>query len=52
MRPYQSAGQRGAQLEGVRCGAWAIAAIIITVRRLIGEAWTTYRWDTRPAKRP
>jgi transposase len=29
-----------------------LADAIITVRRLIREAWTTYRWDTRPAKRP
>lgn len=25
---------------------------IITIRRLIREAWTLYRWDTRPANRP
>jgi IS5 family transposase len=25
---------------------------IITLRRLIREAWTRYRWDTRPANRP
>ena len=25
---------------------------IITVRRLIREAWTLYRWDDRPARRP
>ncbi|HTU28683.1 MAG TPA: IS5/IS1182 family transposase, partial [Solirubrobacteraceae bacterium] len=24
---------------------------IITVRRLIREAWALYRWDTRPAHR-
>jgi transposase len=29
-----------------------LADAIITVRRLIREAWTTHRWDTRPAKRP
>ena len=29
-----------------------LADAIITLRRLIREAWTTYRWDTRPAKRP
>lgn len=29
-----------------------LADIIITLRRLIREAWTLYRWDTRPAKRP
>jgi hypothetical protein len=25
---------------------------IITVRRLIRESWTLYRWDSRPANRP
>lgn len=30
----------------------ALANAIITVRRLIREAWTTHRWDTRPARRP
>jgi len=29
-----------------------LADAIITLRRLIREAWTLYRWDTRPAKRP
>ena len=29
-----------------------LADAIITVRRLIREAWTTHRWDARPAKRP
>jgi IS5 family transposase len=29
-----------------------LADTIITVRRLIREAWTLYRWDDRPAKRP
>ena len=29
-----------------------LADAIITVRRLIREAWTLYRWDTRPAHRP
>jgi IS5 family transposase len=24
----------------------------ITVRSLIRQAWTTYRWDSRPARRP
>ena len=28
-----------------------LADAIITVRRLIREAWTLYRWDTRPAHR-
>ena len=29
-----------------------LADAIITVRRLIRSAWTSHRWDTRPAKRP
>ena len=29
-----------------------LADTIITVRRLIREAWTLYRWETRPATRP
>jgi len=29
-----------------------LADTIITVRSLIRQAWTTYRWDTRPAHRP
>jgi transposase len=29
-----------------------LADAIITVRRLIREAWTLYRWDTRPPHRP
>lgn len=29
-----------------------LADAIITLRRLIREAWTLYRWDTRPDKRP
>lgn len=29
-----------------------LADAIITLRRLIREAWTLYRWDTRPAKCP
>lgn len=30
----------------------ALANAIIIVRRLIGEAFTRYRWDSRPTKRP
>lgn len=30
----------------------ALANAIIVVRRLIRIAWTTHRWDTRPARRP
>ncbi|MPY98806.1 MAG: IS5/IS1182 family transposase, partial [Actinophytocola sp.] len=28
------------------------ADTIITVRSLIRQAWTLYRWDTRPTRRP
>jgi hypothetical protein len=28
-----------------------LADAIIIVRSLIRQAWTTYRWDTRPAHR-
>lgn len=30
----------------------ALAAAIITTRRLIREAWTRYRWDAQPDRRP
>lgn len=30
----------------------ALANAIIITRRLIREAWTRYRWDTRPTRRP
>jgi transposase len=30
----------------------ALANAIIIVRRLLRTAWTTHRWDTRPARRP
>jgi transposase len=30
----------------------ALANAVIIIRRLIREAWTTHRWDTRPARRP
>jgi transposase len=29
-----------------------LADAIITIRSLIRRAWTTHRWDTRPARRP
>lgn len=29
-----------------------LAAAIITTRRLIAEAWTTHRWETRPTRKP
>jgi transposase len=29
-----------------------LADAIITVRSLIRQAWTRYRWDTRPTRRP
>ncbi len=30
----------------------AFSAVVIVVRRLVREAWTRYRWDGRPARRP
>jgi transposase len=30
----------------------ALANTIIVLRRLLREAWTTHRWDNRPARRP
>lgn len=30
----------------------ALANAVIIIRRLIRIAWTTHRWDTRPARRP
>jgi IS5 family transposase len=30
----------------------AFSNIVIVVRRLIREAWTRYRWDGRPCRRP
>jgi hypothetical protein len=30
----------------------ALAHTVITLRRLIRQAWTLYRWDARPARRP
>jgi hypothetical protein len=30
----------------------ALANAIIIARRLLRRAWTNYRWDTRPGRRP
>lgn len=30
----------------------ALANAVIVLRRLLREAWTTHRWETRPARRP
>jgi transposase len=38
--------------EGVVAAFFDLADAIITVRSLIRRAWTTHRWDTRPARRP
>src|SRR5260370_42478010 len=38
--------------ESVIDAFFDLADAIITVRSLIRQAWTTYRWDTRPARRP
>jgi transposase len=41
--------ERRAKVIGAFSG---LADTIITVRSLIRRAWTTYRWDNRPARRP
>ena len=38
--------------ERVADAFFDLADAIITVRSLIRQAWTLYRWDTRPARRP
>jgi transposase len=38
--------------ENVIDAFFDLADAIITVRSLIRQAWTTYRWDGRPARRP
>jgi transposase len=38
--------------EAVVDAFFDLADTIITVRSLIGRAWTTHRWDTRPPRRP
>ena len=30
----------------------AFSDVIIIVRRLVREAWSRYRWETRPPRRP
>jgi hypothetical protein len=30
----------------------AFSDVVIIVRRLIREAWSRYRWETRPSRRP
>jgi hypothetical protein len=30
----------------------AFSDVIVIVRRLIREAWTRYRWETRSSRRP
>lgn len=30
----------------------AFSAVIVTVGRLVREAWIRYRWETRPRRRP
>ncbi len=37
--------------ETVISAFFDLADPIITIRSLIRQAWTTYRWDTRPARR-
>lgn len=38
--------------ENVVDAFFDLADTIITVRSLIRRAWTIYRWDSRPARRP
>jgi transposase len=38
--------------ENVIDAYFDLADAIITIRSLIRQAWTTYRWDSRPARRP
>jgi hypothetical protein len=38
--------------ENVIDAYFDLADAIITTRSLIRQAWTTHRWDTRPARRP
>ena len=38
--------------ENVIDAFFDLADTIITVRSLIRQAWTIYRWDDRPARRP
>jgi hypothetical protein len=38
--------------EAVVDAFFDLAAAIITVRSLTRCAWTSHRWDTRPARRP
>ncbi|HYZ54575.1 MAG TPA: hypothetical protein VE733_13895 [Streptosporangiaceae bacterium] len=37
--------------ENVIDAYFDLADTVITVRSLIRQAWTTYRWDSRPARR-
>ena len=30
----------------------AFSAVVVTVGRLVRQAWTRYRWATRPSRRP
>jgi hypothetical protein len=53
----QRPGQPGQARQTGRLGrpikpGTALADAIITVRSLIRQAWITYRWDDRPARRP
>jgi len=38
--------------ENVIDAYFDLADAVITVRSLIRQSWTTYRWDTRPTRRP
>lgn len=54
---WHTRGFRKLQICTERCARvidafTALANAIIVIRRLIRQAWTTHRWDTRPARRP
>ena len=49
----QSLYRTGWQLAKVRAILWlALACVIVIIRRLVRRAWTHYRWDGRPHRRP
>jgi hypothetical protein len=39
--------------RGARVAFWlALACVVVIIRRLVRQAWTQYRWDVRPHRRP
>jgi hypothetical protein len=51
-QPVQEAVWNTERCEQVIDAFLAFAHAIITLRRLIRCAWTLYRWDARPPRRP